>query len=54
MNNIANGANNRVIFFIIEEAKKKILLFLRGTVKVLSMSSYDLAIGHSTICFVLI
>ena len=38
-------------FFIIEEAKETILDFSQGTVKVLWMSSYDLATACSTILF---
>ena len=39
------------ICFIIEEAKETILDFWKGTVKVLWMSSYDLATACSTILF---
>ena len=39
--------NNRLIFFITVEGKETILDILQGTVKILSMSSYELA----TACF---
>ena len=39
------------MFFNIEEAKENILDFSQGTVKVLSMSSYNLATACSTILF---
>ena len=42
---------NTTMFFIIEEAKETILDFSQGTVKVLWMSSYDLATASSTILF---
>ena len=42
---------NKPIFFIIEEAKETTLDFPQGTVKLLWMSSYDLAAGCSTILF---
>ena len=42
---------NTTMFFIIEEAKETILDFSQGTVKVLWMSSSDLATASSTILF---
>ena len=39
------------MFLIIEETKETILDFSQGTVKVLRMSSYDLATACSTILF---
>ena len=45
--------NNILMFFIIEEVKETILDFSQGTIKVLRMSSYNLATACSTIlcCF---
>ena len=43
--------NGAIMLFIIEEAKEAILDFLQGTVKVLSMSSYDLGPACSTTLF---
>ena len=40
-----------ILFFIIEEAKEIILGFSQGTMKVLLMSSYELATACSTILF---
>ena len=42
---------NKPIFLIIEEVKETTLDFLQGTVKLLSISSCDLATGFSTILF---
>ena len=44
-------AAGATIFFIIEKEKQTILDFSQGTVKVLRMSSYDLATACSTILF---
>ena len=44
-----SGNNNRLIFFIIEEAKETILDFSQGTAKGMLMSSYDLATACYTI-----
>ena len=43
--------NGAIMFFIIEKVKKNILDFSQGTVKVLRISSYDLATASSTILF---
>ena len=45
--------DNTILFFIIEEAKVATLVFSQGTVKVLRMSSYDLATACSKILFLL-
>ena len=44
-------AENTLIFFTIEEVKETILDFSQGTVKVLRMSSYDLATACAKILF---
>ena len=42
-------AEGATMFFIIKETKEKILNFSQGIVRVLRMSSYDLATACSTI-----
>ena len=46
-----NREGNTIIFFIIEETKETILDFSEGTVKVLWLSSYDLATASYTNLF---